>query len=266
MKRLQTLAACLVVLMLVGVVSLKSEQPGKIQGKAIVRSVNGTATYTVAGSSNPLKVNMELDPGTLITTGPNSYVFLSVNGVSSALRVQENTTVAIPTMSRIGSDREGDTETMLDLRVGSLLGQVKKVSANSTYEIKTPHGVAGIRGTDWGIVVVQLPDGRYMSTFTSVAGQVIVSAPVDGSIQTETLTDGQSWTPGDGPVRPTPLQYLNNCLNEISELVNGIFPPSFHGPGPFHPIFPVFPVGPPGQQPSSPHGPIPHPIHPGHPF
>jgi hypothetical protein len=39
------------------------------------------------------------------------------------------------------------TDTQLDLREGRILGVVRRLTAGSRYEVKTPRGVAGIRGT-----------------------------------------------------------------------------------------------------------------------
>jgi hypothetical protein len=174
-------------------------------------------------------------------------VFLSINGLSSAVRVQESTTMAIPQMERIGSAREGDTQTTLDLKGGSILGQVKKVSANSSYEIKTPRGVAGIRGTDFEVSVESLPDGKYRVTFTSVKGQVIASAVVDGAIQTKTLHDGESWTPGEGDVHATPQNLLNQFAGLIDVLINVVNAL----PTGTTVTVPIIPHIPPGQNPNS---------------
>jgi hypothetical protein len=250
MKRFQAIAAYLVVLALSGAVTLKSAEPGKVQGKALVRTVHGTATYSVGGVAMPLKANMELEAGTLITTGPDSYVYVNINGISSSVRVAADTTMAITTMNCIGSEREGDTETMLDVKAGSILGNVQKVSANSTYEIKTPHGVAGIRGTDFEITVTQEPDGKYLVTFTSVHGRVFVSAVVNGAIETRELHDGESWCPGAGDVVPTPLRLLDEYSRLIDEMI--AFIQLTHVPSITVPIRPPFPYNnPPGQQPSS---------------
>jgi len=243
MKRLQTIAGCLLAFVLAGVISLKSAEPGKIEGKAIVRTISGKATYTSGGGSLPLKVNMELPASSTITTGPDSFVLLNVNGLSSAVRIDANTTMGIEKMIRIGAEREGDTETMLNLNVGSILGQVKKVSANSSYEIKTPRGVAGIRGTDFQITVLQLPNGHYQVTYTSVQGLVYVAATVNNEMQTRVLHDGESWTPGDGEIFPTPLNLLDQWKHEINNFPQPTPPP---GPPPSPP-----PWHPPGQNPSS---------------
>jgi hypothetical protein len=246
MKRLHTVAAYVVALALTGAVTLKSDQPGRIFGRAKVRTVIGTATYNAGAGPMTLKPNQELDPGATITTGPDSVVYLNINGLSSSVRIQADTTLAIPQMDRIGAARQGDTETTLDLKMGTILGQVKKVSGNSEYTIKTPHGVAGIRGTDFEVDTKQLPDGKWMSTFTSVQGTVIVSARVGEEIQTRTLKTGDSWTPGEGEPHPT----APNIIDEYEALINAMLvfqnpPPT--GPAPF-PIRPVFPTGsPPGQ-------------------
>jgi hypothetical protein len=251
MKRLQTIAAYVVALALTGAFAVKSDQPGTIRGRAIVRTVIGQASYNAGGGQMALHANMELDPGTTITTGPDSIVYLNVNGLSSSVRIQGDTTVAIPQMDRIGAAREGDTVTMLDLKTGSILGQVKKVSGNSSYTIKTPHGVAGIRGTDFEVEVRPMPDGKFMSTFTSVQGTVIVSAVVAGEIQTRTLKTGDSWTPGEGEPHPLP----QNVIDQYEVWITGFPQENPVGPTPI-PIRPVFPTGgPPGQVPPSPSAP-----------
>jgi hypothetical protein len=250
MKRIQTIAAYLVVLALAGVSSLKSAEPGHVVGKAIVRSVSGAVTYTTAaGVSGKLRVNMELEPGATVITGPDSYAYLNVNGLSSTVRVAPDTTLAIPNMDRVGSARDSDTETMLDIKTGEVEGNVAKVSANSTYEIKTPHGVAGIRGTSWDVIVVLLQSGEYQVTFTSVTGQVIVSAVIGANTVVKTLNTGESWTPGYGDVIPTPLNLLQQYQNDINNMMV-----SLEGqPSPIPPLYPPYPAGgPPGQAPSSP--------------
>jgi hypothetical protein len=57
-----------------------------------------------------------LDAGVTINTGPDSYVYLSVNGSMSAVRVSADTTLVLEKMDRIRPGREGDTDTMLNLQ------------------------------------------------------------------------------------------------------------------------------------------------------
>ncbi len=197
MKILKNLAICLAVLAL-SAVTVKSNEPGKTAGKATIRTVKGTATYELNGVQKQLKPNTDLPAGVKITTGPDSEVYMSVNGISSAVRIGAESTMAIPTMDKIGKGPTAETETMLDLKNGNILGQVKKVGANSKYEITTPRGVAGIRGTDFRISVSLLPGGGYSVTFTSVSGTVFVTAQVGsgGGVQNVTLRGGEQFTSG----------------------------------------------------------------------
>ena len=237
MKRLVTIAAYLMVLVLAGVSSLKSAEPGKIPGKATVRTVVGPATYTKAGGgSDKLKANQVLEAGDSITTGPDAYVYLSVNGVTSAVRIGAETTLVLKTMENTGPGREGTTDTSLDLKIGTIQGQVKKVTGDSKYEISTPHGVAGIRGTDFSVEVTANGNGTYTVTFISISGTVVASAVVNGQLQTKTLSGGESWTVG-GDVVPVPVQILQTLEQWIAELVSVVY--GFNpGPVPIGPIHP----------------------------
>lgn len=219
MKRLQIVVVFLAALALGSAMTVQADQPGTIPGKATVRFVKGNVQYSVGGVPLPLKANMQLVAGATITTGPDSYADISVNdGMSALVRVSADTTLVLDKMDIIGAQREGDTETMLDLKAGTILGQVKKVSANSRFEIKTPHGVAGVRGTDWSVTVIQLPDGHNQVTFTSLEGTLVASAVVNGALQTETLTGGMSWTVG-GPVVKAQIQLLQPQIDEINAMI-----------------------------------------------
>jgi hypothetical protein len=242
MRNKQISIACALALAFVGVATLKSAQDGSVQGKAIVRAVHGNVEYQSGGGWAPLKPNSELDAGVVIRTGPDSSADLSVNGTSSALRIEAETTVGIPTMTRTDSGHDADQQTMLDLQDGAILGNVKKISANSTYEIKTPHGVAGIRGTDYHVKSRLEPDGRHRVTFTSISGQVIVSAVVDqgGPSVVKVLRDGESWTPGYGDVQPTPVYELQSYVTGLSGLESAVSP--IGAPGQPPPLINPFPT------------------------
>ncbi len=142
---------------------------------------------------------MKFAAGVTLRTGENGTCDVSVNGTASAVRLTNNTTLQIPTMSYVGTAREGDTTTMLNLMSGSVLGNVKKISANSRYEITTPHGVAGIRGTDFRVEAIPTQDGTFHVKFDSVTGIITVSAVINGVTVVHTLTTGTSWEIGETP-------------------------------------------------------------------
>lgn len=116
-------------------------------GAAQVKKIVGTASYTDAKGGGPLKEGDILFQGATIITGAGSYVdlFLGVNGDS--LRVEADSTLAL---NKLDYTRAGEVivNTQLEVKKGSTVANVvNKLSKASKYEIKTPAGVAGIRGT-----------------------------------------------------------------------------------------------------------------------
>jgi hypothetical protein len=239
MKRTQIMLACALVLALTGATTLRSAEEGRKEGKATIRSVHGTVEYQdkVNGEWLPAKPNMKFAPGVTVRTGPDGLADISVNGTASAVRLTNTSTLQITAMSYAGSVREGDTTTMLNLQSGSVLGNVKKISANSRYEIMTPHGVAGIRGTDFGVEAIPTQDGKFLVTFSSITGVITVSAVIDGVTVTHTLTTGTSWEIGQNPreMRREIIQdyqsQIMNMVQSIENIINGL-PPGGPGPGP----------------------------------
>jgi hypothetical protein len=235
MKRTQIMVACALVLALAGATTLYSAEEGLKQAKATVRSVHGTVEYQDKenGPWVPVKPNMKFPAGITVRTGADGTADISVNGTASAVRLTNNTTVVIPTMYYIGSAREGDTTTMLNLKSGGIIGNVKKISANSRYEIITPNGVAGIRGTDFAVTTWKNPDGSDPTTAYSIVGTVLFSAVINGVPQTFTLHTGQSVTVGGTvtPVVQTTGSDTQQSLQFQSQNINNGAPGGAGGPG-----------------------------------
>ncbi|MSU28221.1 MAG: hypothetical protein EXS27_09960 [Pedosphaera sp.] len=117
-------------------------------GAAQVKKVVGTASYTDAKAGGPLKEGDILFQGATITTGAGSYVdlFLGVNGDS--LRVEADSTLSLSKLDYTKGLGETVVTTEVEVKKGSIVANVvNKLSKASKYEIKTPAGVAGIRGT-----------------------------------------------------------------------------------------------------------------------
>lgn len=116
-------------------------------GAAVVKKVVGTATYTDAKGGGPLKEADILLQGATITTGAGSYVDLDMGVNGNALRVEADSSL---TLTKLDFTRAGEVivNTELEVKKGSAVANVvNKLSKASKYEIKTPAGVAGIRGT-----------------------------------------------------------------------------------------------------------------------
>ena len=193
MKRIKSILICGLVLALTGVTTLVVAAGGERDTKAIVRSIHGKASFKVAGGdSMPLRGNQELSPGTELKTDADSRVYLQVNGYTSTVELTENTDVTLTKMLRMGSD----TSTELKLDGGMVLGDVRKISANSDYKVTVPNGVAGIRGTSFEVTVTVDANGGLTIRFTSAKGEVFCQvrvAPGTLGQSSQTLTTGETW-------------------------------------------------------------------------
>ncbi|MFT5207337.1 MAG: ferric-dicitrate binding protein FerR (iron transport regulator) [Candidatus Omnitrophota bacterium] len=89
-----------------------------------------------------------------VKTGANSIAVILVEGGSEAqLTLRPNTQIEIKKMHT-----NGDAEhTQMNLWMGSVLAKAEKITHDSTFQVKTPAMVAGIRGTEFE-VSYQPPD------------------------------------------------------------------------------------------------------------
>jgi len=225
MKRMQNIAskllACGLALSVFALASsLSAANSG--QGSAKVIDIKGAARYSTGNNVwQALHVGDVLKPGTLIQTAAHSQVDFVLGeqagavraatgtlklkadssksskgaGQQDAVRMMENTLLAIDKLliTKTGADVVKETE--LDLRTGRIEGSVKKLTGASKYEVKIPNGVAGIRGTVFSISA---------SGILSVWSGSIVLAIVgpDGSITTKLLNEGEQYDPSTGLIGP----------------------------------------------------------------
>ncbi|HEY5298398.1 MAG TPA: FecR domain-containing protein [Verrucomicrobiae bacterium] len=157
------------------------------QGVATVVRVKGGASYSLQSGANakwiPLVPGKVLVAGATIRTEPNGMVDVvlgktiqmpqavstpdrislapdsRVRGMvdyrpsveQNVIRLSGGTTLKIDTLtvSDTGVDTVSDTE--LDLQKGRIFASVKKLSAQSKYLVKIPNGIAGVRGTLFGL-------------------------------------------------------------------------------------------------------------------
>lgn len=252
----KVLLACALALVLV--TSADAAAMKKSKAKAI--AVRGDVQYRIAdGPWMAVHEGDEFDGQTTIkTTGPDSHVNLFIRHNQSKIRILPNTTMKIENISYVGG-ADGDNDTMLNLQSGTVVGSVDKLSRNSHYEIRTPNGVAGIRGTDFALTVEPLPDGTFRVTFTCVKGEVIAAALVNGEANpiTQVLNTGESWTPG-GAVNQTVPELLNLYHDQILQMINEIKdaenPPAGGTPSEAPITVPISPVLPSGNGGNSPTG------------
>jgi hypothetical protein len=206
-----------------------SAQANDIPQAVKVVIVRGDARYTDSGGTHAIMAGMILDPGVTIQTGERSSVDVilidrelfaqkrmrSARPVTpnalidppvkphhaeeltvNTVHLFENTDITVSKLSvdRIGSNETADTE--LDLKIGTIFGNTKKLSSASKYNVKIPAGVAGIRGTEFLISA--------NGTITVLKGAVIIAAvnSATGQVETKIVTSNEQFNLATFQVTP----------------------------------------------------------------
>ena len=204
--------ACVVAL--VGAFVVSSAQAGEA-GKAAVRSIRGSAQYAAEGGLwLPLKVGQVLKPGSTVRTANDSQVDLFMDQNGPIVRLVENTTLGIDKLNFEATGIDTIIETQLDLKSGRILGIVTKMAADSKYEIKTPNGVAGVRGTEYDVSAT--------SVVRVVSGSlVVVYVKSDGTVVTQVVNAGEMFVPAEGAVKPMPREEISQVVGDLIKLRGG---------------------------------------------
>jgi FecR protein len=183
-------------------------------GKAVVRAVRGQAQYAEGNEWMPLKVGQTLAPGTSLRTATDSQVDLFLGENGPLVRLTADTTMAIDKLNFDATGMDTVIETQLDLKSGRILGVVKKMAASSKYEVKTPNGVAGIRGTTYDI----------SATTRAAVGEgslVVVYVKADGTVITKVVNPETVFEPAAEDVRDMTPEEVATLTREINDLING---------------------------------------------
>jgi hypothetical protein len=121
----------------------------------------------------------------------------------NVIRMQGDTVLAIDKLSVADTGVDAASDTELDLRQGTIFGNVKKLSAASQYLIKTPNGIAGIRGTTF----MMSANGA----ITVISGSMVVSVVSSSGTTTVTLGPGDQLDPATGQVTHLTPQQLSQA-------------------------------------------------------
>ncbi len=145
MKRIPTLITYFVA---VALVIFSANTADAASGSALIRNVVGTASYTGPGGSGPLRAGLALGEGTTITTGAGSHVDIYMPNNGGIIRLEANSTVKFDTLRFRKLGAGSSFETNVNVTRGNVVANVvKKLSRASRYQVRTPTGIAGIRGT-----------------------------------------------------------------------------------------------------------------------
>jgi hypothetical protein len=205
-------------------------------GKAVVRTVRGTAQYSDKGGElKSLRVGKVLGPGSTVKAGVSSTVDLFLGDNGPSVRVTSDTTLDL---DKLEIDRTGVDvviETMLNLKTGTIQGNVKKLADASKYEVKTPYTVCAIRGTEYQISA----DGVHHV----ITGSVLVAYtnPSTGVVTTHPVNQGQTFVPPVDPRVPTQVPQVLPTTQLPPTVPPPLPPIGEPAPGPTEPPITVVP-------------------------
>lgn len=255
MKKLQTLLAIAMsgVLLNLSV----SAQPAK-PGYATVVRVKGTASYSLDGGEHkyPLVPGKFLEAGAGIYTGEDGVVDVilgkstdlpqatsapdrvsyapdspvrglisySPSVVQNVIRVMANSTLVIDKLTTVSSGIDAVSDTELDLKKGGIYASVKKLSPAAQYLVKTPTGIAGVRGTEFTIVLNDDGSIKQVTVYKTLGddGLVLAISSAGGPAETYVIRSGEVWQPGMPNPEPITPQ-LRSILNDVFKALHTEF-------------------------------------------
>ncbi len=179
-------------------------------GSAMVRFAFGQPQVSRgSGAAVTAERYMVLRPGDVIKTDAKSHLDMVLGNNNGSAQVTPGSELALEKLTYSNNGLEVVHDTQLSLRSGAVAGNVNKMAAASKYEIKTPKGVVGIRGTRYKISAngdVAVTDGRAVMALTMP----------DGSVKTFTVDQGNMLAAATGQIRPL----SRTETREINELIN----------------------------------------------
>ena len=125
--------------------------------------------------------------GHTVKTGNNAKVVLLLsNGTVSTLKADSVLNIKKFTQSKFDpgatklSELEGEpssSDVVIDLNLGDMVVDIKKLDKKSSFNIESPVGTAGIRGTRVGMNIQQAPGGGFTSKVTVPEGTIAFTPP-----------------------------------------------------------------------------------------
>jgi hypothetical protein len=180
-------------------------------GQVLVKSTSGDVVYSLTGRDwQPLKAGEELIRGVTIKTGADATVDLILQYNGTVLRLLPESVLGLAQLDEEQAGEEKITGTSLTLASGAVVGSQRKLAAMSHFEIKTPGGVATIKGTEY----VVRADGAVSVLSGAVTERY--NLPGNKGSVVVTIQAGYSFNPATGQVVPTTAAYLQNLIAHIN--------------------------------------------------
>jgi hypothetical protein len=180
----------------------------------LVQQVSGNVSYNHYNTSRPARVGDRLqEVGDSITTDHNASATLLIDTGIGTINVLEQSKLQIQELKTTPDDAR---ITRLDLLQGQVRLKLRTfTNRGSKLEIRTPAGLSGVRGTEFGLNVQ--PSGKMAiatlkgAVATSAAG---INVPVRAGYQNFTI-------PGESPTNPVPLRNDPGLEYRLDRIVEG---------------------------------------------
>ena len=163
------------------------------KGAIIIADIKGDVTVVNNATGQPLAKEavqagkILFDGHTVKTVGKDSKVVLLLsNGTVTTLKADSTLNIKKFTQAKFEaagaklSQLEGEpssSDTLIDLQIGDMVVDIKKLDKQSNFNISSPVGTAGIRGTRVGMNIQQAPGGGFTSKVTVPEGTIAFTPP-----------------------------------------------------------------------------------------
>ncbi len=180
-----------------------------------VTAIAGDVQYARGGSSFvPIAMGARVGKGDVIKTGPGSHADIQTGDNTGQIQIAPQSTLAIDEATVTRTDADTLTDTQLSLNAGAMYGRVNRLSKGSRFEVATPKGIVGIRGST--------------STFSLTADGQLTIVEGEGAIAFGTndvvvVKAGETVGPNDRPAHPAPEQWLADISSALRDaLTHGL--------------------------------------------
>lgn len=178
-----------------------------------IQQMSGTVSFDRPSGSRAARVGDRLETvGDGVTTGTQSRADLLLDTGVGVVNVLEYTNLKV---QRLETAPDSGRITHLDVTRGQVRLKLRRfTSPNSELRIRTPAGLSGVRGTEFGVVVQ--PDGK--TAIATLEGAVVTEAQ---GVQVEVPGGFQTFTiPGEPPRAAVPLRDDPGLTAEFEKLID----------------------------------------------